>query len=83
MKGDCSTVLLFFFKKKKILGFGGICLGIKKFWAGVSRYPFPGRDEGDSFNLRGGAIRAIYTRENKKRPPYIGRVVIIHSTRTL
>ena len=39
----------------------------------MSRYPFPGRDEVDSFNLRGGAIRAIYTRENKKRPLYIRR----------
>ena len=52
-------------------------MGIKKFWAGVSRYPFPGRDKGDSFNLRGGAIRAIYTRENKKRPPYIRRVLVV------
>ena len=67
MKGDCSTVLLFsFFQKKKILRSGGICIWIKKFRAGVTRYPFPGRDEADSFN---GAIRAIYTREKKKRPP--------------
>jgi len=68
MKGDCSTLLLFF-EEKKILGSGGICIGIKKIWARVSRYPFPGRDEADSFNLRGGTIRAFYTRENKKRPP--------------
>ena len=52
MKGDCSTVLLFF-KEKKILGSGGICIRIKKLGALVSRYPFPGRDEADSFNLRG------------------------------
>ena len=84
MKGDCSTVLLFFKKKKKILGSGGSCIGIKKkFWAGVSRYPFPGWDEADSFNLRGGAVRAIYTRENKKRPPYMRRVLIVlNKTRT-
>ena len=83
MKGDCSTVLLFFKKKEKILGSGGICIGIKKFWAGVSRYPFPGRNETDSFNLRGGAIRTIYTRENKKRPPYIRLVLLVlNKTRT-
>ena len=58
-------------------------MGIKKFWAGVSRYPFPGRDEGDSFNLRGGAVKAIYTRENEKSPPYIRHVLIVlNKTRT-
>ena len=37
-------------------------------WAGVSRYPLLGWDEADSFNLRGGIIRAIYTRKKKMRP---------------
>ena len=77
MKGDCSTVLLFFKKEKEFPGSGGICIGIKTFWAGVSRYLFPRQDETDSFNFRGGTIRAIYTRENKKRPPYIRRVLIV------
>ena len=35
----------------------------KTFWAGVSRYPLLGRDEADSFDLRGGTIRAIYMRK--------------------
>ena len=36
---------------------------IETFWAGVSRYPLLCRDEVDSLNLRGGTVRAIYTRK--------------------
>ena len=41
---------------------------IETFWAGVSLYPLLGCDEADSFNLRGGTVRAIYTRKKKTRP---------------
>ena len=56
MKGDYSTVLLFFKKKSGILW---TLYRDKTFWAGVSRYPLLGRDEAGSFNLRCGTIRAI------------------------
>ena len=36
--------------------------------ANVPRYPLLGRNEADSFNLRGGTVRAIYTRKEKTRP---------------
>ena len=75
----CAIILF----KKKNIGSGGICIGLKKSSGRVSRYPFPVRDEVDSFNLRGGTIRAIYTTEYKKRPPYIRRVlVVLNKTRT-
>ena len=44
MKGDCSTVLLFL-KKKDPRIWWNLYRDKKKFWAGVSRYPFPGRNE--------------------------------------
>ena len=45
MKGDCSTVLLFLKKKKDPRIWWNLYRVKKKFWAGVSRYPFPGRNE--------------------------------------
>jgi len=70
LKGDYSTVLLFFKKNSRILW---TLHRDKTFWAGVTRYPLLSRDEEDSFNLRCGTIRAIYTRKNKTRPAYIRR----------
>ena len=55
----------------------------KTFWTGVSRYPLLGRDEADSFDLRGGTIRAIYMRKNKTCPSYMRRILIVlNNTRT-
>ena len=34
----------------------------------MSRYPLLGRNDADSFNLRGGIVRAIYNRTKKTRP---------------
>ena len=63
IKGDCSTVLLFF-KKNKNPRISWNLYTDKTFWAGVSRYPLLGRDEAESFDLRGGTIRAIYMRKD-------------------
>ena len=56
----------------------------KTFWTGVSRYPLLGRDEADSFDLRGGTIGAMYMRKNKTCPANIRRIliVLISNTRT-
>ena len=55
----------------------------KTFWAGVSRYPLLGREEAESFDLRGGTIRAIYMRKYKTRPSYKRRILIVlNNTRT-
>ena len=55
----------------------------KTFWTGVCRYPLLGRDETDSFDLRGGAIRAMYMRKNKTCPANIRRILIVlNNTRT-
>ena len=55
----------------------------KTFWTGLFRYSLLGRDEADSFDLRGGTIRAIYMGKNKTRPSYIRRILIVlNNTRT-
>ena len=71
LKGDYSTELLLFKKKNSRILW--TLYRNKTLWAGVSRYPLLSRDEADSFNLRCGTIRAIYTRKNKTRPAYIRR----------
>ena len=82
IKGDCSTVLLFF-KKNKNPRISWNLYTDKTFWAGVSRYPLLGRDEAESFDLRGGTIRAIYMRKYKTRPSCKRRILIVlNNTRT-
>ena len=68
IKGDCCTVLLFFKKKKKDPRISWNMYMDKTLWTGVFRNPLLGRDEADSFDLRGGTIRAIYMRKNKTHP---------------
>ena len=83
IKGDCCTVLLFFKKKKKDPRISWNMYTDKTFWTGVSRYPLLGRDETDSFDLRGGTIMAMYMRKNKTCPANIRRILIVlNNTRT-
>ena len=82
IKGDCCTVLLFF-KEKKDPMISWNMYTDKTFWTGVCRYPLLGRDETDSFDLRGGTIRAMYMRKNKTCPANIRRILIVlNNTRT-
>ena len=55
--------MLLFFKNKRMLGSRGIFIGIKH---SVSRHPLLGRDEADSFNLRGETISPFIRREMRR-----------------
>ena len=70
-------------RKKKILGSRAICIRIRHSGRVCFVILLLGRDEADSFDLRGGTIRAIYMGKNKTRRSYIRRILIVlNNTRT-